>query len=255
MSSLPAKHAPAPPSRSRFAAAALLAALALSGCANQGADGSSPVGGVFDQFKQSVQGAGQRLASAAGPTAAAPEASGPRIEGTPLFHLFTNAQYDTTKPFATQYPRVALTVLTSPPSHNDRWMIQRNTGGCWSISATVWRSRASSQPVAPFTFCIPRDGAANISLADVIDWGGRTGYFGATDESTGNRRTDGPVPPSGAFPTDVAHKSYWAPEGYLSGDRLDGLMVGSLLVKMGFDWSIAQDRRVWITRFVAAAGS
>jgi hypothetical protein len=211
------------------------------------------VAGCAD-VQKSLEDAKQQVSQAVAPTpAAAPPADvppGPNIGSTPLFHLFTNAPYDTTKPFDGQYPRVALTILSSPPNHNQLWQYTAGAHGCWTIGAVLWRSKTAPETVTPFVFCVPQDMTTGIPLAFITDWAGRATLH-VSDTTTGNKRTEGPLPPSNPFPTDPAHQMYFA-GGHLDSSAMDGAMFGGLLYKMGFDWSNGADRRVWIVKFVAA---
>ncbi len=223
----------------------------LTGCASQQTgqtQSSSP--GVLDQVGQSVQDFGNRVAAAAhGPaTPVTTQNTGPTIESTPLFRIFAKAEYDTTKKLAVQFPRVALRVLTVPPAHNALWQLQ-NASGCWTLSATLWKTRTASTPVGPFTICVPRDMPNEIGLGKVLDWAGKAGFHSVSDETTGNKRTDGPVPPSTPIPKDVGHQHFWAPEGQMVPAKMDAAMFGAVLAKMNFDWSVDADRRVWIVQF------
>jgi hypothetical protein len=94
------------------------------------------------------------------PTPPAP--SGISVRDTMLYHLFDKYPYDTKKPFAVQYPRVALTIITAPPNHAEHDVIQYTGGrlpayGCFTLSAKVWSSAKQSQTVGPFHWCSPQD--------------------------------------------------------------------------------------------------
>src|ERR1700679_42240 len=79
----------------------------------------------------------------------------PHVKDTVLYRLFDQYPYDTKKPFALQYPRVALTVVSAPPNHAQ--LQQHDFGGgfipgngCWTLRAKVWSDAKTSQDVGPF---------------------------------------------------------------------------------------------------------
>ena len=91
-----------------------------------------------------------------------PYPSGMSVRDTMLYHLFDNYPYDTKKPFAAQYPRVALTIITAPPNHSEGRQFEYAGGslpkyGCWTLRAKVWSSTRQSQTVGPFHWCSPQD--------------------------------------------------------------------------------------------------
>jgi hypothetical protein len=96
------------------------------------------------------------------PQATPPYPLGISVRDTMLYHLFDKYPYDTQKPFATQYPRVALTIITAPPNHAEAQQ-REYTGG--SLRNTVaghcvrksWSSAKQSQTVGPFYWCSPQD--------------------------------------------------------------------------------------------------
>jgi hypothetical protein len=178
------------------------------------------------------------------------------IETTPLFGIFSEKPSNTSIPFNRQYPRVALTIVTVPPNAGQNWSQLRYLGGnvtraCFSLTAVLWTSRKHSEHIPPFSACFPDAGSkyANIPMAGMTDWSQRAGFFAVgVDESTGNRRSDGPVPPSLPVPTSPSYQAFYGGYPTLNAGTMTGGMFATLLLKMGFDWSVAEDRRVWLTR-------
>ena len=223
-------------------------------------------------FKSSLQqitdrANGQQLQVA---DAGAPGQQGPSVKDTPLYNLYANKPYDTTKPFTGQYPRVALTILAAPPTHA---ALTAGAGGappgCWTLHAKLWTNAQQSRDVGPFQWCMPRDlpsntttsyGNYNLMNTGLSRFGGIARWIpGALAHSmtdtTGNRRTEGPVPPDNPVPTDPATRRYYGNNFQIpSVDAGDGAMFESMLDVMDFDTSINADRRVWIVKFVPASG-
>ena len=93
---------------------------------------------------------------------ASPPQPGVHVKDTILYRLFDKSPYDTKKPFASQYPRVALTVVSSPPNHSQKMGFDYGGGfmpgnGCFTLRAKVWSSAKTSQDVGPFQWCVPQD--------------------------------------------------------------------------------------------------
>ncbi len=179
------------------------------------------------------------------------------IDNSALAGLFDNAPYNPQAHFHDQFPRVALTVEKVPPNIQDASMSSEPTG-CFELSAVIWRGHDQSETVNDIEWCVPRDGAYGISLADAQLWPGGAHLFSTAPlhESTGNTRTNGPVPPAQPIPSDPKHQRLLGGVA-LGGSTmtfryLPGFMFYSVLYKMGFDWNEGQDRRVWITRFTEA---
>jgi hypothetical protein len=194
----------------------------------------------------------------AGPGATVP----PELAG-----LFVNAPYDRNAPLNNQYPRVAFTVLASPPNHAEMVNILVTGGGqvppaCWQLEARIWSSPTVSKDTGPFTICMP----GILSVASGVPLGGYDYWLReeATiyrpiqgQQTTGERRTLGPIPPDTVFPEGVRYLGYYRNlpgSEFPSIDSEEGYMWASLLYGMGFDWDIRQDRRVWIYKYVAVTG-
>lgn len=186
-----------------------------------------------------------------------PEAwSGLSFKDTALYGLYYKYPYDENLPFEQQFPRVALTVLDAPPTQSDKSSLFR-TKSCWKLRAKIWSSRTSSQDVEAFHWCTPRDIAGELPLEGADIWfsiGQPSKDICKTCfkyENTGNLRTEGPVPPRTSIPFDLRHQKFWQSSGF--GIRqMNGLMLASLLYHMGFDWSVVDDRRVWVVEFIQA---
>jgi hypothetical protein len=71
-------------------------------------------------------------------------------------HFFRKAPYDTSKPIDMQYPRVAVTVLSSPANHTYHPLSTMigQVKGCWKLSVTVWSSDTTSKSVGPIDECM-----------------------------------------------------------------------------------------------------
>jgi hypothetical protein len=49
-------------------------------------------------------------------------------------------------------------------------------------------------------------------------------------------------------PTSPSYQAFYGGYPTLNAGTMTGGMFATLLLKMGFDWSVAEDRRVWLTR-------
>jgi hypothetical protein len=93
-------------------------------------------------------------------------------------------------------------------------------------------------------------GASGSLLANYLD---HSQSFAVGDDTTGTKRTDGPVPPNLLIPTDPATNRYYASNtGGFSFGTNDADMVILMLYTMDFDLSNPEDRRCWIVRYIPA---
>jgi hypothetical protein len=234
---------------------------------------------------------------------AAPVQSGTSVRDTILYRIFDKYPYNTKKPFAMQYPRIALTVISGPPNHAHRQQQEYGGGfvpenGCWTLRAKVWSSDKDSQDVGPFQWCSPRDLPKDFQPANVVtivpcdgcapqqvpkntpagselaaqrgvrnrllyvagasgglfaNWLDHSQNYAVGADTSGSERTDGPIPPDVAVPSDPAHARYFASNtGVLDITSNDGGMVLLMFDTMDVNLTIDQDRRVWIVRFLPA---
>jgi hypothetical protein len=242
-------------------------------------------------------------AGGAAQSQASPHQPDIHVKDTILYRLFDKYPYDTKQPFAVQYPRVALTIVSVPPNHAEREQQEFGGGfipgdGCFTLQARVWSSAKASQDVGPFQWCSPQDlpkdfqpqnrvlitpcdgcspqyvskneptgsalaaqrgvrnrllytaGVSGALFANYLDHSRALAVGGDT---TGTRRTDGPVPPDLCIPTDPAHNRYYASNtGGFDMTTNDGGMVLLMFDAMDLDLNNPSDRRVWIVRFIPA---
>ena len=175
--------------------------------------------------------------------------SGLSFKDTELYGLFIKHPYDTRLSFEQQFPRVALVVLDAPRNHTKPYGLSMHRA-CWKLRAKLWRRRDQSKDIETFHWCSPHDIATDVPLSGGNQWflvDSAKGQF----ENTGNQRTPGPVPPFSAVPLDLRHQKFWQSERF-GPHTMDGVMLLSLLYHMGFDWSILEDRRVWVVEFAQA---
>lgn len=173
------------------------------------------------------------------------------IEKTGLYNIFEGRPFEDTE--SSSYPRVAITVLSSPAFHStivsSGGSFKNSESGCFSLSATVWHSKSRKEVIDRFDFCTPSDGVYGVPLSGVNMWAIRPVLLGVFEESgTGLRRTTGPGVPTNAIPGDPRAQKYLRSSS-IDVTQYDGFMLASILYKMGFDWSQVSDRRVWIVRF------
>jgi len=176
------------------------------------------------------------------------------LEGTVLKDLFLDYPFDNgiDANGDEQYPKVAFTVHKMPNFGNKHSMFETNVNklkkGCWSLSAVVWHSKRKSEKVPSIEWCTPDHIVRKVAYADADAWLGRPAFYPTYKKTTGAKRTNGPYTPEKAFPTDVRHKRLLGTDRVSVRDY-NGKMLASLLYQMGFDWSVASDRRVWIVKF------
>jgi hypothetical protein len=209
----------------------------------------------------------------------------PGLKDTVLYRLFDKYPYDTGKKFDAQYPRVALTVLSTPGNHAQAGNFTPTGGvypkpGCFTLRAKVWSSKTESQDVGPFQWCSPRDvppppeaaplgsergrqrGTANrlglvagVAGDSLLQWIDGAYMYAISEETTHSVRTDGPIPPDKPMPDDPAHTRYFGSyAGGFSTQTGDGAMVLLMLNAMDFDMNVHPDRRVWIVSFLSGPG-
>lgn len=133
------------------------------------------------------------------------------------------------------WPRVVLVVEEKPQLGN---LLYKQPGDpiedrCWRLSARLWTGPAAGEDIAAFNWCLG-EMRYNVPYSDVAHWG-RTPKISMLDKNTGPQPTLGPNPPY--LP---------APEyQYRDGAHFDTIMLGTLLVDMGFAFGVP-DGRVWI---------
>lgn len=200
---------------------------------------------VIDKAKRNIQGILQAPASVDEKVAASTG-----INGTILKDIFWDAPYEDYE--TTPYPRVALTFHSVPPFHNEMtsaaWL-SSGPNGCWNLSAVVWHSSTERQDVEPFDWCMPHNQEYGVAFSDLFMWLNQPVFV--TEESTGARRTVGPIPPDKAAPSHPRYRKFYNSD-YLTTETANGYMFGSILYQMGFDWKVRADRRVWIVDFEPA---
>lgn len=167
------------------------------------------------------------------------------IKDTALHGLFSSPNNSET------FPRVAITVLESPPFHAEMLPMGRNEQherGCFKLSAVLWRTEKDREDVPEFLWCSHRDIAYGVPMSDVSRWGSYPLMPTSPFEkgNTGRNRTDGPGVPETAIPNDLRHQTYFGGSMYRSYNLF---MIGSVLYEMGFDWTYNRDKRVWFAKF------
>jgi hypothetical protein len=154
------------------------------------------------------------------------------IRDTKLANMFAKSSWNLG---SNPWPRVALIVEerqrrgTSLSSLPGSAVID----GCWRVSAKVWTGPAAHEDIAPFNWCLS-EMRFNVSYETVVMWG-RTPKTSMISSNTGRDRTLGPNPPSTPAP-----RFQYSNAGYV-----DTIMLGNLLMDMGFSFS-EPDGRVWV---------
>lgn len=162
------------------------------------------------------------------------------VRDTELNHLFDDSQWNLGN---NQWPRVAL-VIEEAPAHSRGLDYgnpsAENEDACWRIRARIWTGPGTSIDVAPFNWCLS-EAKLGTGFADVELWGGTPKTL--IPVKTGAQRTMGPNPPS--LP---------APDHFFSLSRNEQVMLGSIMVDMGFSYG-ANDGRAWVLRDQEPAAS
>lgn len=178
------------------------------------------------------------------------------ITQTPLYHLFTDHPYNTQASFNHQFPRVALTVTALPAQPTMIWGVYQTHGGtppnqCTTLSAKIWYSATSSADVPPFEECFPGNHPQyqGTPLHGIGDWAEQTEFYLAAEESTGNVRTAGPVPPDHPFPQGSQYQALYGNVD-VDAQNVFGATMALVFLDMGFDLTVAQDRRAWVESIV-----
>lgn len=225
------------------------------------ASGANPFSKFFGNLKKAVDDAaiknqGSQAAS-----------SSPSPFPGELEHLFAKSPFVTGTPLRAQFPRVAFTVLESPPNHAQMEMAI-NVGqqlneyrACWKLSAVIWLSADQSTSVRPFTACFPDivAGLGQITITPYEDWWGIKGEIVtlASDDTTGSQRTAGPLPPSMPFPQGVQYLRYFHSTISMVGPEsstLESYLWTAILYRMDFDPTQIMDRRVWVIKYIPVEG-
>jgi hypothetical protein len=183
-----------------------------------------------------------------------------------LEHLFAKSPFVRGTPLRAQFPRVAFTVLESPRLHALPVMpsavgVLKQDQGCWKLSAVIWQSAEQSTSVEPFSACFPNiiAGLGPLPVKAYENWWGIGGELVtlASEDTTGDVRTTGPLPPAKPFPQGVHYIAYFhssisvaCPEVY----TLESYFWAGILYRMDFDPAQTKDRRAWVVKFNSVEG-
>jgi hypothetical protein len=176
-------------------------------------------------------------------------------------------QWDPNQNLSSQYPHIAITVLSAPMGWADdyRVVLRKNNNNnlvnsCFKLKAVVWLDAARSKTTDEFEWCIKEDMFMSelqptylYSLAATMADRGQT---------TGINRTDGPQPPDKLLPNDRATLDMEAktnPQGAsrdlnLDANSLFAIMFANVRKDLGETLGSDGDYRVWITTIKKAAG-
>ena len=178
-------------------------------------------------------------------------------------HLFLKTPYDTNRTLDTQYPRVAVTVVSAPPNHSAHFSATSiaNAKGCWKLTATVWLSKSNSKSLAPFDACMPGLIAAPTTTQSPLDPYERWWLYASmnplpSSATTGQDRSDGPKPPESIFPTGIQYSRYFhsgGAEAIPERDSFDSWFWCAVLYHLDFDPMKRSDRRFWIVKMLPVA--
>lgn len=209
--------------------------------------------GFFDELNdglnKAISDVNKTVAQSSGKDAPEDKVFGSALSGTALQDIFLDSPYDSSKRGDEQWPRVAFTVHEQPEFHSQ--VTPGVTGaayteGCWTLSAIIWHNETSSEQVEDIRWCTPENVLYEVAKSDASLWFIYSADI-SFDKTTGEIRTDGPLPPSRAFPSDMRHKRFFRRD--ISIDLYNGEMFAAMIYQIGLNWSDLSDRRVWITKF------
>ena len=154
------------------------------------------------------------------------------IRDTRLNNVFAAFPWNTGRD---PWPRVVLIVEEKPQLGS---LLYKRPGDviedrCWRVSAKLWTGPAASETISPFNWCLS-EMRFNEPYGDVALWG-KTPKTSMLNQNTGAARTLGPNPPYVPAPD----------RQYRDGANFDTIMLGNLLLDMGFSLGVP-DGRVWI---------
>lgn len=210
--------------------AALFAALIASGASAQEQQQSQPQPkpSFWERVKREVS----SVVAPQGHTGSAFPGTHRRIRDTPLNDIFNTAEA------GSDYPHVAITITDWSDRITSRGMnptSQAQANDCLTFDVTLWRNAKSSEPINGLIICAGE--ARRGYMRGAFDGGFR--FASVAGESTGQRRTTGPVPPANVYPRTAE-----------ADDLLDGpgqSLLANLLMEMGLDFSYGGNvGRVWV---------
>lgn len=152
------------------------------------------------------------------------------LSKTMLANILTPASASTNVP---EWPKIAIRDLDIPANQLGG---ERPLAGneCIHFNATVWTSATVSDRIDNIRFCAKDFTSKNNQF--VLEWK----IYSIPGKTTGQLRSDGPVPPSSKLPTDpLVDQWFQSKNAYY--------YLGSLLVAMGLDKNFYPDkRRIWV---------
>jgi hypothetical protein len=176
-------------------------------------------------------------------------------------------QWDPNQKLGTQYPHIAITVLSAPMGWMDDYRVvlrKNNDNGlvhsCFKLKAVVWLDAARSKTTDDFEWCIDADMfMSELQPTYLYSLAAARADYGQT---TGVNRTDGPQPPDKLLPNDRATLDMEAktnPQGASKDLNLDenslfAIMFANVRKDLGETLGSDGDYRVWITTIKKAAG-
>lgn len=183
---------------------------------------------IWSRFKQEVG----AIVAPQGEAGSAFPGTHRRIRDTPLNDIFNSAEA------GSDYPHVAITITDWSDRINSRGMnptSQAQANDCLTFDATLWRNAKSSEPINGLIVCAGESRRGYMRGA--FDGGFR--FASVAGDSTGQRRTTGPLPPANVYPRTAE-----------ADDLLDGpgqSLLANILMEMGLDFSYGGNvGRVWV---------
>jgi hypothetical protein len=166
------------------------------------------------------------------------------VRDTGLANLFAQSPYRNS---STSWPRVMIVIEEKPqfnggmPSEFFHSTTKTETDYTWRFHATVWTDATHSIEIAPFNWCFS-EMRYNTPYSEVPIWG-RTPHPNitaprgmGTPAAPGTSSAALPIPPRFPLPDSPDyHRTF----------HYDAIMVGNVLLDMGFNYTRTSDGRVW----------
>ncbi len=210
--------------KNRIMAFAIGCSVFMAGCATD-------MGAAMGQFNDSLNEFGKALATPA--EAGGPSGGGTSLTKTKLMGVFSRSL--STDGRAPEWPKVAITNLYVPADQASPSRYRPRANDCVRFDAVLWYDAKHNEKFNDVSLCaleLPKR-----SNDFVITW--RT--FPISGKTSGQQRSDGPVPPRSKLPSDALTDRWMTGLGIY--------FIGSMLTMMGYDPQfIEDDRRFWVTK-------
>lgn len=207
-------------------------ALAI-GCSVFVAGCATDMGAAMGQLNDSLGEFGKAVATSAEAGSASSRGSGNSLAKTKLMGVFNRSLSTDGQP--PEWPKVAITNLYVPADQASSSRLRLRANDCVHFDAVLWYDAKHNEKFNDVSLCaleLPKR-----SNDFVTTW--RT--FPISGKTSGQQRSDGPVPPRSKLPSDSLTDRWMTGLGIY--------FIGSMLTMMGYDPQfIEDDRRFWVKK-------